>query len=167
MKSERDNSGEIYWKAIEPIWKKISIYDGGDVFLKQFGAVRPELGHLFAAHWCKSEIDNGGFHQFFYNPTGVLAPEAAEGFQAIGLSDTAELIREAIKSFGSPYPREQEVRMAFLDAITGNSRAKWDPFYKLDNRFYDSLNQPGKTSIGEAGMRFYIAADDYALRISD
>ncbi|WP_369973953.1 DUF4375 domain-containing protein [Polaromonas sp. SP1] len=33
--------------------------------------------HLFAVHWCQSEICNGGFMQFFANSTGVLAPEVA------------------------------------------------------------------------------------------
>ena len=86
METGGEQPGEIYWRAVDPIWHSISIYDGPRVFLRQFGKVPVHLGLLLAAHWCRSEVFNGGFHQFFSNPTGVLAPEAVSGFKAIGLT---------------------------------------------------------------------------------
>ena len=56
--------GERYWAAVVPILDSISIYDGPEIFLSQFTSVQIGPGHLFAAHWCQSEICNGGFHQF-------------------------------------------------------------------------------------------------------
>jgi hypothetical protein len=106
-----------YGRLIEPIWNSISIYDGPHAFLKQFGTVRPEVGHLFAAHWCQSEVCNGGFHQFFYNDTGVLAPEALAGFRAIGLHDWAEILNEAMRFFGKRYPRDRRKRQKQLDRV--------------------------------------------------
>ena len=38
-----DDSGSLYWAAVETMWNEISIYDGPKVFLKQFRAVRPEI----------------------------------------------------------------------------------------------------------------------------
>jgi hypothetical protein len=79
--------GDRYSSAIEPYWREVSIYDGPSVLARDLGRVPEAIGHLLSAHWCYSEVCNGGFHQFFYNPTGVLAPEAVTGFRAIGMVD--------------------------------------------------------------------------------
>jgi hypothetical protein len=50
---------------------------------------------LYAAHWCISNVDNGGLLQFFWNSTGILAPEAREGFTIAGLKDLARVLEEA------------------------------------------------------------------------
>jgi len=73
--------GERYWRLIKPFSRELSIYDGPEVFLYQFRQLPPEVGHLLAAHRCQSEVRNGGFHQFFSNSTGVLAPEALAAFR--------------------------------------------------------------------------------------
>ncbi len=153
MSQEEDIVGEKYWQMIEPFWEFISIYEGPKTFLNQFRKVKPRVGHLFAAHWLYSEVCNGGFHQFFSNPTGVLAPEAAEGFRAIGLEDCAAVIEESIGFFGSSYRREQEKRNEILDSVSGSTREEGDPFVRLDERFYKLVE----------GDRFFKAADEYAF----
>ena len=122
--------GQLYWKAIEPIWKKVSIYDGGAVFLRQLIEVGREQGLLLAAHWCMSEVCNGGFHQFFANSTGVLGPEAVRGFEMIGANELARIAAEALTRLGSPYPRDREQRYDVLDGVG------YDPLNELDNQFY-------------------------------
>src|SRR5437016_2206116 len=102
--------GEVYWTVIDPIWEKVSIYDGPDVFEAQFAQLSPAQKALFASHWCQSKVRNCGLHQFFGNPTGVLAPEAVAGFREIGLSHCADILEEAMGFFGKPYPREREIR---------------------------------------------------------
>jgi len=126
--------GSIYWAAVEPFWKQISIHEGPATFCRQFAAVPREVGHLFAAHWCQSEVCNGGFHQFFSNSTGVLAPEAATGFATIGMPGCQATILEAMDVFGHPYPRERDAR---IERLAGLDR---DPFGELDCRFYDLLD---------------------------
>ena len=81
MSSERRefNPGELYWSLVEPISDKIEIYEGPEEFACAFAGVPRPAGLLFAAHFCQSEVCNGGFDQFFSNSTGVLAPEAIEG----------------------------------------------------------------------------------------
>ncbi len=146
--------GDVYWQAIEPLWDSVSIYDGPDVFLEQFRVLSPSQQHLLAAHWCQSEVCNGGLHQFFMSPTGVLAPEALEGFRAIGLPEAANIVAEAMAHFGSSYPREQSDRIAILEAIPGEGPSEWDPFAELDRRMYSVFSTPSDA--------FAIAADFYA-----
>jgi hypothetical protein len=134
--------GARYWAAVESIWDAIDIYGNPVSFLRQIRAVKPMAGHLFAAHWCQSEVRNGGFHQFFGNPTGILAPEAVAGFAAIGIFEWAEILAEAMTFFGTPYPRERNKRMSMLPRGPGK-RECWDPFYQLDERFYSWLRHDG------------------------
>jgi hypothetical protein len=126
-----------YWSLVGPLWDSISIYDGPDAFLRQFVGARPAAGHLFAAHWCQSEVHNGGFYQFFSNPTGVLAPEALAGFRAIGLQEWAAALEAAMRFFGDPYPRDQEGRERKLARPGGVARGRWRPFTILDESFYE------------------------------
>jgi hypothetical protein len=69
-------AGEAYWALVEPYWDGVDIYEGPGRFLDDFKAVPARSAHLLAAHWCQSEVINGGFDQFFYNSTGVLAPDS-------------------------------------------------------------------------------------------
>lgn len=141
-----------YWSLVEPVWYPLnrSWDDGREEFLRLFQAIPPEVGHLYAAHWCQSEVCNGGLHQFFSNTTGLLAPEALEGFRAIGLTEWAEILAEAMKFFGSPYPRERADRNDLLASFT----RRRDTFCDLDERFY------------ECSDSWQEAADTYAERVS-
>jgi hypothetical protein len=147
--------GAGYWGVLEPYWEKIDIYRGPDVFLRTYSLTPPVVRDLFAAHFCESEVSNGGLHQFFINPTGVLAPEARDAFERVGFRVTAAVLAEAMAFFGNPYPREQEIRATRLEAIPGKTREKWDPFLALTEQFYKTL--------GPKHTPFFNALDSYAL----
>jgi hypothetical protein len=66
-----------YWDVVEPYWNQIDIQDP-DIFQHTFQSAPKISGLMFAAHFCQSEVCNGGFHQFFWNSTGVLAPEESK-----------------------------------------------------------------------------------------
>jgi hypothetical protein len=137
-----------------------------DSFLESYAATAEPIAHLLAAHWLQSEVLNGGFHQFFSNPTGVLAPGAVAGLRAIGLDELAGMAAEAMTFFPSPFPRDQQARNARIEAYgepyaEDVDREEWDPFYSLDNSFYAALG-PGVSS-----NRFVVAADAYAERFKD
>ncbi len=136
-----------YWDIVEPVWDAINIYDGSEVFAQTFGSAPRTSGLMFAAHFCQSEICNGGFHQFFWNSTGILAPEAIEGFREIGQVQVAALVEKGMSLFGSVYPRDREQRQAQLSAISRNS------LDELDETFYSLVDS-------EAGG-FAAAADRY------
>ncbi len=158
---------EVYWTAIEPIWDDINI-DNVDSFHETFQNVRRELGVLYAAHFCQSEVCNGGFTQFFWNSTGVLAPEAVEGFVAIGQLKVADLVGRAMSMLGSPYPRDRAARWAALDGLRPGTdpreallgRAGYrriDLFGPFEDDFYSLL----RTDAGG----FESAADRYAAAL--
>jgi hypothetical protein len=131
-----------YWTLVEPIWLPLNCsWDNPEKFVRSFRRVRPEAGHLYAAHWCQSEVCNGGFHQFFSNTTGLLAPEALDGFRVIGVREWPEILADAMRHFGTPYPRHRDDRDEFLPVRQRGPREDWDPFYELDNRFYESRDE--------------------------
>ena len=131
--------GQFYWSLVDPIWDAVSIYDGPEVFLEQIGKVTTLQRHLFAAHWCQSEVRSGGFHQFFSNDTGVLAPEAVEGFRAIGLEACASALQRAMAFFGPDYPRKRSLREDLLDALELSDPENWDPFTEMDDAFFAAI----------------------------
>jgi hypothetical protein len=128
-----------YWALVEPVWLPLnqSWDEGPDEFVGLFRSIRPEIGHLYAGHWCQSEVCNGGLLQFFSNTTGLLAPEAVDGFRAIGATVWAEVLAEAMELFGNPYPRVREVRQQFLPVHQPRPHEEWDPLHRLDERFFD------------------------------
>lgn len=151
---DQPRPGDIYWRAIEPYWDEVSIYDGPSVFQRDLARVPQGIASLLSAHWCQSEVCNGGFHQFFYNSTGVLAPEAVTGFRAIGMTTCASLIKEAMAFFGDIYPRERQSRVDVLERYALENPGPKDQFWPLDKRFFEELEK-------ENGG-FQSAADRYA-----
>jgi len=121
-----------YWILVEPVWNAIDIYSGPQAFVETFGAAPKASGLLFAAHFSQSEICNGGFEQFFSNSTGVLAPEAVEGFREIGQTQIADLVSKAMSLFGPKYPRDRKERQERLAEVSQNSLDSFDQmFYSL------------------------------------
>jgi hypothetical protein len=143
-----------YWRCVEPIWDSVSIYDGGEIFLRGFGEVSEKQRVLFAAHWAQSEIMNGGLGQFFTNDTGVLAPEAVEAFQALGMPKCALLLSEAMTFFGERYPRERLVRQDAFERFHEEFGADGIPLREYEDAM--------ATEIEEENGGFWVAADKYA-----
>ena len=146
--------GERYWQLVEPHWERVSIHDGADTFLHEFAQTPEAARTLLAAHWCQSEVCNGGFNQFFWNSTGVLAPEAANAFEAIGMPGLAALVRRAASFFGSDYIRDRDRRIALLGHYEETHPGASDPFDAMDDQFYKLLRE-------EAGG-WDMVADAYA-----
>lgn len=150
-------AGERYWWPVKPVWAEVSVHNGPQQFLRHFGRLRPEVSYLYAAHWCQSEVRSGGFRQFSSNSTGVLAPEALAAFRAIGLAEWGDLLEEAARFFGDPFPRSRDVRRERLREGPVNEGEDWSPFEAMDDRFYACLN--------EEESRWDRAADAYASRV--
>jgi hypothetical protein len=137
-----------YWDRIKKPFGEVSVHDSSDAFLRTFSQLPIYVGDLLATHWALSEISNGGLHQLFRNPTGVLVPEAVQGFERMGLSDVADLIRRAMTHFGQVYPREQRERLPFL------VHHGPEVFELLERKLYDV----GAPDLG----RIYDVMDHYA-----
>jgi len=115
------------WPLSDVASDEISVYDGPEVFLEQFHGRSRADQIVFAGYWLQAQILNGGLGQFFWNDTGVLAPEAVEACRALGLPKLAARIQEAMNWFGHPYPREREPRETALQQSDG------DPFSELED----------------------------------
>jgi hypothetical protein len=145
--------GDLAGAVLAPVQKAVKLGDG-EAFARVLAALRPDERYLYAVFWCDAEVCNGGFHQFYANSTGVVAPEATEGFDALGLHECAALVRDTMRFFGARYPRERETRCELLDRVRGDTRKEWDPFFTKNDAYYALFK----------GDTLAAAADAYVVR---
>jgi hypothetical protein len=131
------------WPISDGMSEDISIYDGPEVFLADFGNLPRAHQVAFAAGWFQGEVLNGGLTQFFANDTGVLAPEAVEACRTVGMLRLAGKLAEAMSWFGTAYPRDRGTRKQALEQYAllhrGTSIYHTNPFNKLDDEIVELL----------------------------
>jgi hypothetical protein len=69
---------------------------------------------LVALGGLRDEVNNGGFHQYFFNCAGDLAPDAMDAATEAGVNGLADLVRRAVDMLGSPYPVDRDARQQRL-----------------------------------------------------
>lgn len=80
----------------------------------------------------EAEVNNGGFHQYYFNSAGDHALAAPAALLRIGARRAAALVREANEAFPEPGPSPQrETRIQQLEQLPAEGR-----FEQLDDRFY-------------------------------
>jgi len=133
--------GSVYWALVEPFWIPLneSWDESDDGYLSKLRSLPAGIASLYSVHWCDSEVCNGGFHQFFWNTTGIVAPEALEGFRAIGAQELAEIVAEAMARLGRIYSRDRRDRQIALASLQAGWRSG-EVFEDLDHRFYAWLD---------------------------
>lgn len=63
----------------------------------------------------EAEVNNGGFHQFFYNSAGDDTAETIQALQAIGAARMADIVKRAAGKFpGGMPPQERFERQEIL-----------------------------------------------------
>lgn len=72
-----DLSAVLTW-----IWDSSNIYGTREEFDSSVDGASAGLLGVFALQFSTSEIRNGGFHQYFSNPTGILYPDAVEALRS-------------------------------------------------------------------------------------
>jgi len=107
---------------------------------------------LAATDYGFSDIYNGGLHQFFYNGTGVCAPEMVEWLERSGESEIAEFVREAMQFFGDQYPRSRTERIEKLPSREGR-RKDWDPFYEIDSTIFTTFSSKRQRTLANKWLR--------------
>jgi hypothetical protein len=110
------HADDIVWVALMPFAKVVST-DSPDEFTRQFAEIPVWAQHLLAAMSVENGVQSSGFSDLFCTNEGVMTPEAVNGFVALGMPRTAEVVRKAIAVFGSSYPREVDRREALADQI--------------------------------------------------
>jgi len=132
----RDEEGKAYWRFIESTYKAADIYNGPRAFLASIEAEPRSAVLVYAAHFAQSEIHNGGLLQFFWNNTGVLAPEAVAGFRIIGMQRVSDALDALIRKLGTPYPRDRDDRWNALLAASERDTESLEAIFQSEQDFY-------------------------------
>jgi len=130
--------GKLAWRTIAPYWSK-EIFCGTIQFKRYWRALPAEIKPIFATYWCNFEIENGGFTQFFYNSSGIVAAEALAGFRALRLNKVAQVISAAMKRLGPKYPTDRLLRWHALGVGQDGEYPLIDKFEDLTYRYYELL----------------------------
>ena len=92
---DEDDDAELTWRVIAPAYDALPIYDGPEAVARDLERLTSGQRALLAMHWCVSETLNGGFDQFFMNPSGLLTDELLIGLERIGVPEAADIVRAA------------------------------------------------------------------------
>lgn len=88
------------WTVIEPLHWKGNLWGNYAQYEESLSHFTAEQRLLYAMNWLESEVFNGGFYQFFDNPTGQVWSDAYAGFQIIGDDDTVAILDEILLWWG-------------------------------------------------------------------
>lgn len=90
---------------------------------------------IYATWLVDAEVNNGGFNQFFYNPSGELAGDALVGYELLGAEDYAAVMRAAIATRESE--RERMARFYDADTLEAFSESyRHTELNEVDQRYY-------------------------------
>jgi hypothetical protein len=105
-----------------------------------YGALSPPE-RVFRAVWeLEAEINNGGFHQYFWNSSGSLVPDVAGALRAIGAITMSEIVEQAVEAVGHDiYWSDDSVRRATLAALAPAVVAMLDEFTQAFFAYPDNL----------------------------
>ena len=81
------------------------------------------------------EVNNGGFHQFFFNPSGEFAVETVDALDRVQMPFAASLLRNALAAFPDP-PKDHRTRAEKVVSLPTNVQD--DLFNALTADFFDS-----------------------------
>jgi hypothetical protein len=90
---------------------------------------------VFGLIWeLESEVNNGGFHQYFLNSTGALAPYVVDALTAVGAVATAGIAQQALALVGPDVSwSDDAARKAHMHGLPLQAKEK---LHELDQAFY-------------------------------
>jgi hypothetical protein len=109
-------------------------------------AWRPAERTVYFVYQYLAEVQNGGVHQFFFNPSGDHAPEIVTALREIGVPEQASLLEEGIAMFPQTYPTDIDVRRRLYLSSPQPTELE-DRLDALTDRFDDA-------AIGEAALAY-------------
>jgi hypothetical protein len=85
--------------------------------------------HLWALELLGMELVNGGIHQYFFNSSGDLWPDAIAGLEQAGYARSAAAIKKAVAIFGQEGPStNRTIRFKQLDRLSKSAEAELNRF---------------------------------------
>lgn len=106
---------------------------------------------IYSIWWVEAEVNNGGFNQFYFNPSGKFAEMAVDGFKVIGANKFADLMIQANKI----YNENKEILEGFDDGtIESFSKSYEDnPLDSMDQKFYELYKDENLSELRIAYIR--------------
>jgi len=92
-----------------------------------------EERRIDAMRWVENEVCNGGWTQYFFNSAGADWQDALVGFDEVGDTHRAELLREATAKFPTEPAADRDRRMQQLAELEADHD---NAFEDLDSRYY-------------------------------
>jgi hypothetical protein len=88
---------------------------------------------LLALGGLRTEVNNGGFHQYFFNSAADLVTDALDAAEAARAGELAALIRRGLKLLNVSEPADREARQRALVGIEPEEFADLDDdYYRLE-----------------------------------
>jgi len=100
---------------------------------------------VFVAWQLDLEVNNGGFNQFYYNPSGKFYPLVPESLNYIGAPLLADLARRANKTYEEQIDRIKKDQNGTPDGFSKSY--KGNPLNEYDHAFYQLNKKEGLEKI--------------------
>lgn len=115
----------------------------GDARLAVIRELPPGTKAIYSTWVVDAEVNNGGFNQFFFNPSGELAGLALAGYELMGAEEYAAVMRAAIATYESerdtlaPYHADHSLE-SFSESYRHTSLGEVDQrYYSLGDHIYN------------------------------
>jgi hypothetical protein len=126
------------FSLIEPAWAEVDIEGSVEDYERSLARFSEPQRLFTAIAWYRTEVNNGGHDQFFYNSAGIVWPDALAGFRAVGALDAARILEEAVKRAGGA-SRTRAERQEHLDRHEPNFDDLDDAFYEIEGVVEDAM----------------------------
>jgi hypothetical protein len=95
-----------------------------------------DVHKVFTAIWAlESEVNNGGFSQYFWNASGATANFAPRALRVIGAAACAAIVERALQVVSrDPLPEDDDARSLLVDSLDEAANAR---LQSLDSEFFE------------------------------
>ena len=98
-------------------------------------SLTPKERYIYAIDGMLTEVNNGGFNQFFFNSTGELTYDLVPALEEIGSKKFKSIVSKAVDIFGDIPSLDEDSRYSHLEKITKDDELQlWD---ECDDEFYN------------------------------
>jgi len=110
-------------------WRVYEALDGADwTGLTDSEKMLVALGEL------RTEVNNGGFNQYFFNTAGDHGSWAVRAGETIELAELVDIVNRAMRTLGPEYPSDWATRQGRVVALSDESNATLDT---LDGEYFE------------------------------
>lgn len=137
-------SEQLYTVIADFVFYSLKLYDYYDVAAdEQLKKVNQLCRNVFYIYQLESEVNNGGFNQYFFNSAGYYAMETVEALNFFGLDKTKEMLETALNLLFTKISKSQ------YKTICAERKLPAEAFEaelgELDSRFYEVPENIGET----------------------